>query len=542
MPFKNIKTQFAVRTTGSVVLLVLEIIFLTVSFDTFQRVDHPVYKVFSYSGIVIRLLISMIGATLVLSFPRRALILSSIKDYFENAGYLKWLIVHLLLITAFYYLTWLLFEHNLKNFSLDDTVLYFYGLAWLFVGLASVISLLFVSANRIFWVTLLKVEYRNLLLAMLAALLMQFIGSYFTEAWKPMAKLTFSLSSQILAIFFTPIFSDPDLQYLGTEHFKVQISPACSGYEGMGLICVFLGLYIWIFRRQLRFPQVLLLFPIGIMSMWLLNVLRIVALISLGDMISPEIAVGGFHSSAGWIAFVTLSIILVFLCQKLTFFNVAQPGTDRLPTEPISTATALLAPFVILLASILILSAFTASFDWLYPLKVLVAGITLWRFRQCYKAFISDFSYSALLIGAIVFVLWLMLVASSPNLDQKFADTLFSQSSFLVCAWIFFRILGTSLTVPIIEELAFRGYLLAKLVDMNYERVPQGKFTWLSFVVSSVLFGILHNEWLAGTLAGMLYAYAFYRRKMLFDAVLAHITTNLLLSIYILITGHWSLW
>jgi membrane protease YdiL (CAAX protease family) len=47
---------------------------------------------------------------------------------------------------------------------------------------------------------------------------------------------------------------------------------------------------------------------------------------------------------------------------------------------------------------------------------------------------------------------------------------------------------------------------------------------------------------MAGTLAGMLYALALYRRGSLADAVLAHATTSALIVVYVLTTGSWSLW
>jgi membrane protease YdiL (CAAX protease family) len=62
-----------------------------------------------------------------------------------------------------------------------------------------------------------------------------------------------------------------------------------------------------------------------------------------------------------------------------------------------------------------------------------------------------------------------------------------------------------------------------------------GRFTWLSFVVSSVAFGLLHGRWLAGTLTGMAYAAALYRRGRIGEAVYAHMTTNALIA------GHYPL-
>jgi len=40
----------------------------------------------------------------------------------------------------------------------------------------------------------------------------------------------------------------------------------------------------------------------------------------------------------------------------------------------------------------------------------------------------------------------------------------------------------------------------------------------------------------------MCYAVALYRRKQLADAVVAHMTTNFLISAYVLATHNWSLW
>jgi membrane protease YdiL (CAAX protease family) len=53
---------------------------------------------------------------------------------------------------------------------------------------------------------------------------------------------------------------------------------------------------------------------------------------------------------------------------------------------------------------------------------------------------------------------------------------------------------------------------------------------------------LLHGRWLAGTLAGMVYALALYRRGKLVDPVLAHAITNALIAGYVLTTGTWSLW
>ena len=58
------------------------------------------------------------------------------------------------------------------------------------------------------------------------------------------------------------------------------------------------SLFLVLFRQDLRFPQAFCLLPVGVLAIWLCNVVRITALILVGAYGSPEIAVGGFHSQA----------------------------------------------------------------------------------------------------------------------------------------------------------------------------------------------------------------------------------------------------
>jgi CAAX prenyl protease-like protein len=112
----------------------------------------------------------------------------------------------------------------------------------------------------------------------------------------------------------------------------------------------------------------------------------------------------------------------------------------------------------------------------------------------------------------------------------------------LAVLWLVFRVVGAAVTVPIAEELAFRGYLCRRLIGTEFQEVPMGKFTWFSFVLSSVVFGILHGRFVAGTLAGLLFALVLYRHKRLSDPIWAHAITNGLIAVYVLSTSTWTLW
>ena len=109
--------------------------------------------------------------------------------------------------------------------------------------------------------------------------------------------------------------------------------------------------------------------------------------------------------------------------------------------------------------------------------------------------------------------------------------------------WLVARTTGYVVAVPIAEELVFRGYLTRPFWRVGVEQTPIGHFAWGTFLLSSAIFGAFHGHlWLAGTLAGMLFAVALYRSRSIGDAVLAHATTNALIALYVLVTGEWSVW
>ncbi len=84
--------------------------------------------------------------------------------------------------------------------------------------------------------------------------------------------------------------------------------------------------------------------------------------------------------------------------------------------------------------------------------------------------------------------------------------------------------------------------MLRRLISPDFDQLSTVRFTWLSFLASSFLYGALHGRWLAGTVAGMFYSWAMYRRGRVEDAIVAHATTNALIAAEVLTLGHWELW
>jgi exosortase E/protease (VPEID-CTERM system) len=329
---------------------------------------------------------------------------------------------------------------------------------------------------------------------------------------------------------------------LGFEGFRIVIEPVCSGYEGIGLLTILTGAYLWAFRSALRFPQVLVLVPIGIALSWLTNVVRIAALMLVGARWSSEVALGSFHSKAGWLLFCGIALGGVALTRRTSFFS--RDVAVRVPIATWNPTAAYLTPLLALVGVHMVTGLFSTGLPLLYPLGVLAGAAMLWRHYGAYRwLFRLGWSWQAAALGVAAFVLWIVLEpAADPAASAAWREELAALPLPAAALWLAFRALGSVLVVPVAEELAFRGYLLRRLFSSDFTSVAFSRFGWASLLVSSAAYGLLHERWLAGILAGMLFAFAQYRRGRLTDAVLAHAVTNLLVALHALGWKQWSLW
>ncbi|MCL5098777.1 MAG: CAAX prenyl protease-related protein, partial [Candidatus Omnitrophica bacterium] len=93
-----------------------------------------------------------------------------------------------------------------------------------------------------------------------------------------------------------------------------------------------------------------------------------------------------------------------------------------------------------------------------------------------------------------------------------------------------------------LEEVFYRSFLYRYLVQADFLQVPLGRFLWLPFLLTSMIFGSTHNEWLAGLLAGLAFQGLVCWTKRLGDAMTAHAITNFLLGLWVIWQGAWHFW
>lgn len=384
-----------------------------------------------------------------------------------------------------------------------------------------------------------------------------------TGSAKLLSGWTMAIVHRVLGLIYDDVQFHPETLHVGTGRFPVEIGPLCSGLEGIGLICVFLAAFFWVFRQRLRFPQAWLLLPLGIGVMWLSNSLRITLLIMIGTHISEGVAMRGFHSQAGWIFFNIVALGLMAGALRSRFFVKDLPA----PAEPEmihgrSAAPGYVLPLLALLAASMLTSAFsdagpdhasaegepeaaattTGSLDRLYPLKVLATAAVLLAFRSTWWNAGWSWSWSAVANGAVVFALWIFTTERKPPEETAVYLGVSQLTAGWAAVWVAFRVLGSSVTVPLAEELAYRGYLWRRLKTRDFEALPYQLAPWWAAILSSVAFGLMHGRWIAGTAAGLAFAWEARRRGRIGDAILAHATANALIAADVLLNGAWWLW
>lgn len=183
----------------------------------------------------------------------------------------------------------------------------------------------------------------------------------------------------------------------------------------------------------------------------------------------------------------------------------------------------------------------------MYPVKILSVTAALIFYWKSYdelntKSLTAVNIFGAIITGILVFILWI-------NMDWKFA-TMGTQEAYdprglsekTYYAFLAVRLAGAAIIVPIFEEIFWRSFVLRYIIDQDFMKIKIGAFTWMSFILSSLLFGSEHNLWLAGIMAGVLYNLLLYRSKSIYACIIAHGVTNLLLGIYVIKTGSWQFW
>jgi membrane protease YdiL (CAAX protease family) len=187
-------------------------------------------------------------------------------------------------------------------------------------------------------------------------------------------------------------------------------------------------------------------------------------------------------------------------------------------------ALARIIPFVLFMVLLALRGSWPESWTfidarWLYAVAVVVVSASLiWFWRQ----------YSELGRGS--------------GLSLKNVLLSIGENGELIWSLVIFRWVGAALMVPIMEELFWRSYLMRWIDKPEFEQVDPGSVTLKAIVLSTVVFTLAHTQWLGAVIAGLAYAWLYRHTRSLWAPVIAHVVTNGVLGVWVVLNGNWSFW
>jgi exosortase E/protease (VPEID-CTERM system) len=307
------------------ILLVLEILLLTPPFDTSIDLagSGRGRLLFTIQHALRPTITTAAMAFIFLNWPR---LRNELGDLVEAPGDRKtaarWLMLHCGLLVPLILGSMAKRPGRIHSLLNGETSLF----GWIIFGSAALAALGLAALPLRFWRKILA-SSRVKLLGSIAIGAGTYVLGYWAESlWGVLQRGTLDLVVLLLRSVLLTVDTNAAQQIVSTPSFAVQIAPACSGIEGMGLVGVFLAVYLWVYRKDLRFPQAYVLFPVGMLTIWLLNAIRIALLILIGGW-APETAVKGFHSVAGWLFFNAAVCGLAAASWRFKFFRLS-PDPD----------------------------------------------------------------------------------------------------------------------------------------------------------------------------------------------------------------------
>lgn len=198
--------------------------------------------------------------------------------------------------------------------------------------------------------------------------------------------------------------------------------------------------------------------------------------------------------------------------------------------------------------------AISVDYAWypaIYSVKIGLTVAAMMLAMRTYRQFPWKLSRWAVLVGVVGAVVWVGLT----DLQRIFGWTFGSgeRSAFNPLeemadrpAWAYtflaIRFVGLVLIVPVIEEFFLRGFLMRFVTEADWWKLPIGQVSMTAVVMGSVVPALMHpGEFIAALVWFTLVTWLMVGTRNIWDCVVAHALTNLLLGCYVLATGNWYL-
>jgi len=197
----------------------------------------------------------------------------------------------------------------------------------------------------------------------------------------------------------------------------------------------------------------------------------------------------------------------------------------------------------------------------IYTLKIALVVLSMLLVLPGYRTFPFRINSIAIAVGVLGAIAWILLCKL--HLERGLFTALgFQQvidltrrpgfNPFLYLsedpAWLYgflaVRLFGLVIVVSIMEEFFLRGFVLRVVMDIDYwEEVPFGKVNDFAIIAGTLVPILMHpmTELLAVAVWFSAVTWLMLRTRNIWDCVAAHTVTNLILGIYVVISGDWWL-
>jgi CAAX prenyl protease-like protein len=196
-------------------------------------------------------------------------------------------------------------------------------------------------------------------------------------------------------------------------------------------------------------------------------------------------------------------------------------------------------------------------YPWIYGVKILLTAIAIVAVARGYppRRALHPLAY---VVGVLGVVAWVALAHfqrwAVATLDmEQVTDWLgghrpaynpIEQLGRTPAGFLFLavRFAGLAAIVPLIEEMFLRGFLMRYFARADWWNVPIGTPDQIGVAAAIVLPVLMHpQEALAAVIWFGAVAWLVIRTRNVWDCVVAHAITNLLLGIYVVTSGEWWL-
>lgn len=313
-PFKRIGfRQFIVKTMIFIIigLSVGAFIFLYFNKTEFFHNYLDIPKVFqlekpNFRTILINSLFFGAVAFLIISYKK----LLNIESFKFKKHQLFFILLAVCFL-CFQYIYKFIIKSHVAFFLLTPTL---WGIIKILINICFIISLAIGVYGLNFVKYFIKIYKIEIILFSLISLGFYFITLLFQNIWIILSASITQILYHFFKIFFSNVsykpfisvasFSEGGGPLLGLGNFSAVIGKPCSGIDSLLLFTSLYFLICILEYKRLKKGLAILFYFVGILGMFLTNILRIFLLFIIGAYINAQFAISMFHTNAGWILFI----------------------------------------------------------------------------------------------------------------------------------------------------------------------------------------------------------------------------------------------